>query len=121
MTPEFMVIHSLRLLDIAILSLLNYFAKDKLAKSYTIREGYVDYLSCFRNYLNEMISVMPANFSEYTLKQAHPVRSKVGVHPWDFAYNRDAVVHSKPQAPYWQTAKNLKLVRHIFALLKTLF
>lgn len=32
----------------------------KLADTYTVREGQVDYLACFRNYLNELISIMPS-------------------------------------------------------------
>ena len=41
-----------------------------------MREDLVDYLSCFRNYLNELISVMPTSTSEFSLKPQHMARLK---------------------------------------------
>ena len=68
----------------------------KLADTYMIQstngELYVDYLTCFRNYLNELISILPANTNEFRVKPGHPVKEKLGNHPWDF-------MHTKPSDP----------------------
>ena len=83
--------------------------QNKLADTYALRGGdLVDYLSCFRNYLNELISVMPTKSSEHIVKPSTQPREKKGNHPWDFQYAREVPRHNKPSTPYWATASKLK-------------
>ena len=81
---------------------------NNLANTYLSRDGLVDYLSCFRNYLNELIAIMPSSVSELKLKPATKSRMTRGNHPWDFEYTREAPRYDMPTTPYWQSASLLK-------------
>ena len=59
---------------------------NKLADTYMIYEGYVDYLACFRNYLNELIAIMPSNTNEFRAKTGHQAKTKLGRNP-DVCFN----------------------------------
>ena len=73
---------------------------NKLADTYTVRDGNVDYLTCFRNYLNEIISQMPTKKADFTLQEKSKPRDSGALHPWEFGYTRER----KQINPYWQKA-----------------
>lgn len=81
----------------------------KLADTYTItKPNMVDYLTCFRSYLNELISIMPSKESRHVPKLATPSRSTQGQHPWDFSYERVAPTRNNRGTPYWARSQNRK-------------
>lgn len=76
----------------------------QLANKYTVPEsgGLVDYVTCFRNYLNDMASNMAVKTEESTFKMAPMTASRElkGQHPWEFSYTRE----KKDTVPYWKQA-----------------
>lgn len=86
-------------------------AMNKLADTYTLSSGLVNYLHLFRSYLNEVGGTASLSKSQSLalfkssgdlaksgeLKPIHPV------HPWDYGYERQ----KHPVAPYWQQANTM--------------
>jgi Ca2+-binding EF-hand superfamily protein len=77
---------------------------NRLADEYTITSGLVDYLSCFRNYLHDMVGNEPPSNTINAFKRAEKSKSKDlrALHPWEFGYHRE-----KHDVPYWRSASSL--------------
>lgn len=71
-----------------------------LIEKYTVRGEFVDYLSCFRNFLGEVIAMMPFSTNEFKALEMTKSRDVVGGHPWDYGYTRER----KQLKPYWAAA-----------------
>lgn len=75
----------------------------QLASKYTVPDsgGLIDYISCFRNYLNDMASTMALKTNESAFQQIPQTstRDLKGQHPWEFGYTRE-----KDSMPYWKLA-----------------
>jgi Ca2+-binding EF-hand superfamily protein len=76
---------------------------NELADEYTLSQGLVDYLSCFRTYLNDMVGSMSQSksqvaFNESELKKNPLVRDKGALHPWEFSQGKTKT------GPYWKQA-----------------
>jgi hypothetical protein len=86
--------------------------RNKIADTYMVADGKVDYLTCFRNYLNELIGIMPSMTSEFKRKEGHQAREFRGNHPWEFDYDKTSrqlqSSDKKSAAPYWSKASQLK-------------
>lgn len=79
----------------------------RLADSYQRRDGLVDYKSCFRNTLSDLANVFPTSDPASTFKPpvATKARSNGPIHPWDFDYIKQEMVHyDDPIIPHWKTA-----------------
>jgi Ca2+-binding EF-hand superfamily protein len=76
----------------------------QLANKYTVpnSNGLIDYITCFRNYLNDMAANMSVKTMESTFKAATMTQSRdlKGQHPWEFSYSRD----KRDAPPYWKQA-----------------
>jgi hypothetical protein len=86
-------------------------AMNKLADTYTLSNGLVNYLHLFRSYLNDVSGSASLSKSQSLalfkstsdlaksgeLKPIHPV------HPWDYGYERQ----KHPVHPYWQQANTM--------------
>jgi len=74
-----------------------------LAQKYSIRGDNVDYTSCIRNCLNDLVTPAP-NQSNSEFKSVGYTKSREtgSAHPWDFGYKRDMSSETSP--PYWKTA-----------------
>lgn len=75
-------------------------AMSKLADMYTTSSGLIDYLSCFRNYLTSMVTVVPPDFK--SMVQGTSQRELRALHPWEFDYKRE-----KGGAAYWSQASSM--------------
>lgn len=77
---------------------------NRLADEYTTTSGLVDYLSCFRNYLHDMVGNEPPSNTINAFKRAEKSKSKElkALHPWEFDYHRE-----KHDVPYWRSASSL--------------
>ena len=76
---------------------------NELADEYTLSQGLVDYLSCFRTFLNDMVGTMTQSksqvaFNESELKKNSLVRDKGALHPWEFTQGKNK------SGPYWKQA-----------------
>lgn len=83
-------------------------AMNKLADEYTYSNGLVDYLACFRTFLNGMVNSIPkaTKKGENSLILTSPVKTQKqlgALHPWEFDYKREF----KQDQPYWQSASSL--------------
>ena len=79
----------------------------RLADSYQRRDGLVDYKSCFRNTLSDLANVLPSgdHASSFKPPVATKPRENGPVHPWDFDYIKQQLVHyDDPIIPHWKTA-----------------
>lgn len=76
----------------------------QLANKYTVPDsnGLVDYITCFRNYLNDMAANMSMKTLESTFTATALTQSRdlKGQHPWEFSYSRD----KRDAPPYWKQA-----------------
>ena len=76
----------------------------QLANKYTTPDsgGLIDYISCFRNYLNDIASNMASSTSASTFKASSMSASRnlKGQHPWEFKYTRE----KRDAKPYWKQA-----------------
>jgi len=85
-------------------------AMNKLADEFVLSNGLVNYLYCFRNYLNEMTGMDTVDMNNNSLNKSATFSSTLPMgmktvelrplHPWDFEYKRD----KHPGHPYWQSA-----------------
>lgn len=78
-----------------------------LADEYTLSQGLIDYLSCFRTYLNDMVGSMTQSksqvaFNESELKKNSLVRDKGALHPWEFSQGKTKNI------PYWKQVSSKK-------------
>jgi hypothetical protein len=87
-------------------------AMNQLADSYTLSSGLINYLSCFRTFLNDLAGTetssstnaqslsrsasLPADAFEAS---GPPTLLLRPIHPWDFDYKRE-----RHAVPYWKTA-----------------
>eukprot|EP00597_Dinobryon_sp_UTEXLB2267_P001077 CAMPEP_0170069002 /NCGR_PEP_ID=MMETSP0019_2-20121128/7808_1 /TAXON_ID=98059 /ORGANISM="Dinobryon sp., Strain UTEXLB2267" /LENGTH=692 /DNA_ID=CAMNT_0010276873 /DNA_START=292 /DNA_END=2370 /DNA_ORIENTATION=- len=88
-------------------------AMNKLADEYILSNGLVNYLYCFRNYLNEMTGMEATEMNNNTMNKSATFSSTLPMgmktvelrplHPWDFEYKRE----KHPGHPYWQSASAL--------------
>lgn len=98
---------------------------DRLASTYQLPNGRVNYLLCFRNYLSELthtsstLTLMADSAMSLSRKEkpdpnslsislgtgSFPLNKEAmnHTHPWQFTYSRE-----KRQDPYWQSANNIK-------------
>ncbi len=81
---------------------------NKLADEYTISGGLVEYMSCFRNYLNGMVkslstTTLSASNSRSSFTDTEKKKFESLNHPWDFDYKRE----KHPVYPYWKSAASL--------------
>lgn len=79
----------------------------RLADSYQRPDGLVDYKSCFRNTLSDLANVLPVGDSASSFKAPQKTTSRPTgpVHPWDFDYIKQEIVHyDDPVIPHWKTA-----------------
>jgi Ca2+-binding EF-hand superfamily protein len=89
---------------------MNAESMNRLADSYTLSNGLVNYLMCFRSYLGDLSSqktIKSLNAdSEYDSPKMSPSKTlkplQLGTHPWEFSYERKAA--HKQEASYWQQA-----------------
>lgn len=74
----------------------------QLSTKYGTADGLVDYVSCFRNYLNDLASNMAKSTSESTFKAPTMTASRElkHMHPWEFNYKRK----ERDALPYWKQA-----------------
>ena len=76
----------------------------QLANKYTVPDsnGLIDYITCFRNYLNDMASNMSVSNlqSTFTATALTQSRTLKGQHPGEFSYSRE----KREGAPYWKQA-----------------
>lgn len=87
-------------------------AMSKLADTYTLSNGLVNYLHLFRSYLND-ISGTPQSlsksqsaltlFKSTDLAKSNELKPIHPVHPWDYGYERT----KHPAHPYWQQANQM--------------
>lgn len=76
---------------------------NKFAHEYLQHGNLIDYLSFFRDFLNQLTLRRPKAASEsLNLPELHQhvVRDKGPIHPWQFSYARE----KKQEDPYWATA-----------------
>jgi len=83
-------------------------AMSKLADDYTRPDGLIDYLACFRTYLNGMVgSTKPLNTSSARDDSAagspHKSKSTGALHPWEFSYPKR---EKHQDHPYWSVASS---------------
>lgn len=74
-------------------------AMNKLADEFVLSNGLVNYLYCFRNYLNEMTGMDTVDMNNNSLNKSATFSSTLPMgmktvelrplHPWDFEYKRD--------------------------------
>lgn len=82
-------------------------AMNKLADDYTRTDGLIDYLACFRTYLNGMVSstsnknLLSSSMSALETNSPHKSKSLGALHPWEFNYPRR---ERHQDHPYWFTA-----------------
>jgi Ca2+-binding EF-hand superfamily protein len=71
----------------------------EIADQFTVRDGQVDYLSCFRTYLNGIVQKLPPadSPSKFSKSRSNVRRETDGNHPWDYGYAKDRESHQ----PYW--------------------
>lgn len=64
-----------------------------------VRDGQIDYLACFRQYLNGMVVKLPSatSPSRFQRKEENKARETDGNHPWDYGYVKDRTAAQ----PYW--------------------
>ena len=76
----------------------------QLANKYTAPDsgGLIDYISCFRNYLNDVAVNMAVSNPESTFRAVSMSSSRdlKGQHPWEFKYSRE----KRDSKPYWKNA-----------------
>ena len=76
----------------------------QLANKYTNADsgGLVDYVTCFRNFLNDIACNMAlsTNASTFRASTSNASRPLKGQHPWEFHYTRE----KKETKPYWKLA-----------------
>lgn len=89
---------------------------NKLADTYTLSNGLVNYLHLFRSYLTDMTSKSTFKKSKLALNlkggTGSPTKSTElkpihAVHPWDYGYHRDPHHHTQANDPYWHHATQL--------------
>lgn len=82
---------------------------NRLADSYTLSNGLVNYLLCFRSYLGDIASQKTLSAMN-SVPELSPTKSpsknlkplQTGTHPWEFNYVREAP--HKQDVSYWQQA-----------------
>lgn len=85
---------------------------NKLADSYTLSNGLVNYLFCFRSYLNDItgretaksksFAILDNNSRDFATIPVKPLDLRP-IHPWEFDYKPNKY----GDHPYWQTASSL--------------
>ena len=77
-------------------------AMNKLADSYVVSSGLIDYSACFRDYLfNLSGSFGSIGPSAFRAPEGAKSRDQKASHPWDFKYGRE-----KHQLPYWYMSRH---------------
>lgn len=86
-------------------STLDSAAIDDLANSYGIGDD-VDYHSCFRSALNNVMGVgKSSSKSKFSLAATSKSRNVGPTHPWDYDYQKPSSTNKKEEGdPYWKRA-----------------
>jgi Ca2+-binding EF-hand superfamily protein len=81
-------------------------AVNAMADKFRTASGYVDYVSCMKVYLKDIMTKMPAQQPDaFKQREGTQPLQKLGNHPWEMEYNQEA---ADSGVPYWKQANKTR-------------